>query len=419
MQLCVPGASLCAGIDERLVCDDTGLGYTTFPCADGESCIEGSCVEHTCAPGTAGCVNDSTRELCDASGLGATTEACGATETCVAGACVPHRCSPGETSCAGTFTRLTCDADGLGYTREECPTGRSCDAGTCVERVCVPGSVDCADDSTRRVCDSSGLGYQMQGCSAEESCTAGACVPWLCSPGSSLCLDDQTAASCRANGLGYDETACPSGQFCEAGACQSPCWAELAADDFEDHAVGTRPSPWIDGCMASSDYDWSVSDVAHGGSRALEMSFVGSGPEAAVGIPVTWPSSGTVRVSFWMRPETTSHNIYTLPVRLDDRLVNAVPFQSTGELVRKETDVFYQAGVWHHVRIEMDFDTSTYRTSIDGTTYETDALISAVVPCTLSADGYFSFHGGYFDQKWHAYLDDLSVVHYPPGCPLP
>ena len=151
-------------------------------------------------------------------------------------------------------------------------------------------------------------------------------------------------------------------------------------------------------------------------SKVLSMDFSGSGGEAAVGIPVTWPSSGTVLVSFRMRPQTTNQNIYVLPVRGDRRIFDAVPFQRTGLLAHPSMGPTYTAGTWVDIGYEIRLDSGDYRIYADGTEVASGPFASSSLPCALPGGNYLSLHGGYVDQKWKADLDDLTVTHQATGC---
>lgn len=462
--------------DERY-CGAAGDCSGAVSCGMGEVCSAGAC---TCAPGLVrcggSCIDPATHEsYCGASGdcAGASAgTACGAGELCETGACV---CAPGLVRCGSECVDPDTDERYCGAAPGcsggvACGDGEACASGSCA---CAPGLVGCGGECIDprfdgRYCGASGSctgAAAGDSCAAGEVCNgAGVCVlscPSTLTECASSCVDTDTAPShCGSCGnacpaptgawpvcvAGVCSFACQPGHAdcngdgsdgCEAdlstdgancGACASVCagmcsagaclcsTTTIASETFEATAVGARPSGWMDGCMGGTTYDWRVGSTARFGSRALTVDFRGSGGEAALGIPVAWPSSGTVEVSFWVRPETTTQNIYVLPVRGDQRLVNAVPFQRTGELGRAGSGVTYSAGTWYHVVYELDFDASSYRILLDDLVYDTGSLISAPVPCSLSGGDYLSFHGGYVDQKYLAYVDDVTVVHRSSVC---
>lgn len=197
-----------------------------------------------------------------------------------------------------------------------------------------------------------------------------------------------------------------------ASRCDHPL---LANEDLESTALTQQPSGWEQGCLGGSQYTWEASGDAAFGSRGLKLDFTGSGGEAAVGVPVSWPTDGAVFVHYDIRPHTTDQNIYVLPVRNDQRMFNAVPFQKTGEAF-KGGGPSYSANTWYHITYIIDFDDSTYRALLDGVEVDSGSLSSSALPCQLASSDYLSFHGGFSDQKWSADVDNVVVTHKPMSC---
>lgn len=380
---------------------------------------------------------------------------CSAGEACHSGACMIVTPCTSSRMCPG----LVCDTT-LGYC-VECVTDADCVAGNlCRASNCVPPPTACTTDrecsAMGLVCDTA-MGHcaecvRASDCPTDRYCSAGVCVPDVCSTGQAQCATSTSIAICLEDGSGYGPAMpCGGTSICAANACQSvdsstlDAGADAAAEDggsdagtvadagradvgvdagsdadvdggiatcvvdetVESTAVGAQPAGWTQGCFAGSPYTWAASATAHGGARSLSMDFRGSGGEAAVGIPVAWPTSGVVDVSFWFRPETTDQNIYILPVRGDQRLFNALPFTNAGVL--QGTTTPYVAGTWYHVDYVIDFDHSTFEILVDGSPITAGPFATSSLPCTLSGGDYLSFHGGYVDQKWLGYLDDLTI----------
>lgn len=428
---CAPGLVRCDGSCIDPSSDESYCGATAgcsggTACGDGERCTLGSC---ECAPGLvrcgAECVDPETDETYCGAAAGCTgAVACGDGEACSAGACV---CAPGLVRCGGSCIdpssdRTYCGASGScsgASAGSTCADGEICDGTGCATS-CTSGLTECAGGCVDLSSSPTSCGDCGTSCptppGAWPVCVGGSCS-FVCQPGQGDCNADpsdgcEVDLSTDASHCGACGATCPG--TCSAGSCL--CDSTLASADFESTSPGGRPSDWMDGCMSGTTYDWSVTPTAHTGSHGLMLDFRGGSGEAAVGIPVAWPTSGEVHISFWMRPETTTENIYVLPVRADQRLINAVPFQHTGNLGTGGSGVPYSSGTWYHVKYELDFDASTYRVRIDGSVYDSGSFASAGLPCTLSGADYLSMHGGYVDQKFLAYLDDLTITHYPPGC---
>jgi hypothetical protein len=177
-------SEVCDGLDN----DCNGMVDDKAPCPNNQVCDRGICVppcsntEFPCAPGDT-CVE----------GL------------CVEKACVGVDCAPGQT-CKGGVCAGPCDG-------VKCPGGQVCRVGRCVDpcdgvtcdadRVCVGGvcvpSCKCAGCASGKACDVSGhcLDTSCVGktCGATELCAAGTCT-------------DRCAGA-----------VCPAGETCTAGAC--------------------------------------------------------------------------------------------------------------------------------------------------------------------------------------------------------
>jgi hypothetical protein len=184
-QSVMPSAEVCDGLDN----DCNGMVDDNAPCPNDQVCDRGTCVlpcsnsEFPCAPGDT-CVK----------GL------------CVEQACAAVTCDAGQT-CKGGVCTGPCDG-------VKCPGGQLCRVGRCVDPcdgvtclsdrvceggVCVP-SCKCAGCASGKTCDTAGghcldSGCVGKTCASTELCAAGTCT-------------DRCAGA-----------VCPTGQTCTAGAC--------------------------------------------------------------------------------------------------------------------------------------------------------------------------------------------------------
>jgi hypothetical protein len=166
---------------------------TEFPCAPGDTCVAGLCVEKACE-----------------------SVSCAAGQTCKGGVCAGPcdgvKCPSGQVCrvgrCVDPCATVTCDSD------------RVCEGG-----VCVP-SCKCAGCATGKTCDTSGhcldSGCVGKTCAATELCSAGTCT-------------DRCAGAI-----------CPSDQMCTGGAC--------VAKPKPDGGVYVPPATGSAGSASSSDY---------------------------------------------------------------------------------------------------------------------------------------------------------------------
>ena len=406
-------------------CDDANADATdacvdcvAATCGDGQVWAGQEDCDDANADATDACV-DCVAAFCGDGYVWVGNEACepGDSEDCVPvcpgvgsrqcdGACAWESCVPPE-DLVGAHAGEACSSFSL-----QCLD--SCETEEC-EDACLLGDPDpdgcraCIDQNAAHCANANGcqLDWDAYAC-----CVAGTCPD----------LDpDCIAAECDVEWLAYQDCA----GALPAGTCRTdfeacfapPCDVELALEDFEAAALGGQPAGWLEGCMGGTTYSWEVANVAAAGAQGLELDYTGGNGEAAVGIPVAWPDSGVTRVSFWLRPETTTENIYVLPVRGDQRIFNAVPLQKTGVLQDHSTP--YSAGQWYHVEYDLDFNASTFREWVDGVLVHSGPFASESVPCTLAGGDYLSFHGGYVDQKYLAYVDDVQIVHHPLACAEP
>ncbi len=185
------------------------------PCADGEICQDGECVE---------CVPDCTDKECGSDGCGGSCGECAAGFGCAAGVCVE---STGPAECLGPNEPSSDDCMGLTY--EGCcdETGRVmwCDNGSlfCID--CVGGGnefcgwqgdfYDCGTDGSEDPSGANPLDCGLTGgcdpaCAPGEKCVGGECV---------ACEPDCGGKSCGDDGCGGNCGSCPEGASCTDGAC--------------------------------------------------------------------------------------------------------------------------------------------------------------------------------------------------------
>jgi len=134
---CQPFSVACQGFFTIAICDETGYGYTYTVCADGDACLEGSCVPVICEPGELEniCLGPDFYSVCNGNGTAWITGYCDEGLKCYDGECVDLACPPGEKACVGPATVQECllQDDGVWAWQEveECGTG-ICEEGACV-----------------------------------------------------------------------------------------------------------------------------------------------------------------------------------------------------------------------------------------------------------------------------------------------
>ena len=132
----------CSAGEIRCSADGTGLlicqidgSEAAQPCATGQACAAGSCVDASsiCIPGTTvGCLDPRSLGICPSSGTGIERSACPVeTPNCLAGACTTDVCIAGVRGCQGDSV-VQCNAEGTATeVQEACEFG--CSAGVCVD----------------------------------------------------------------------------------------------------------------------------------------------------------------------------------------------------------------------------------------------------------------------------------------------
>lgn len=171
---CGEGLTNCNGVCANLQIDPLFCGVCGKKCADGETCVNGTC-QAPVAPAPQDCAKDG--ESC------ATLLCCGG--TCLQGICAPYDCSnacaPGSTPCAGPAGCSCCEA-----------------TETCVDGTCqAPAPAACAKDG--------------ESCAEGQTC----CQSGACHFG--ICVE---LRECTQLGQPCAETGdCSAGCICLNGAC--------------------------------------------------------------------------------------------------------------------------------------------------------------------------------------------------------
>ena len=219
--------------DGQIGCIDRATSYVCaegtrelVPCADGQGCVAGECVDQVCEPSSRRCEGD-TVIVCNEAGTSESTVRCDLVPeceeaaggcTCSGGECVPLVCEPGSTVCDGQDV-LRCSDDGsVQEFVATCEAPDSCIAGECRAAECEDG-VSCVGD-TLVVCED-GAAEEIN-CRDSDSFCNGAelrCEPWVCAPGSSTCTDEFTRQICNPRGTDFTESDCPDEEYCSDGIC--------------------------------------------------------------------------------------------------------------------------------------------------------------------------------------------------------
>ncbi|MEZ4385271.1 MAG: IgGFc-binding protein [Nannocystaceae bacterium] len=89
--ICEPGEAIGECQDEGMVvCAPDCVTYEVLPCAAGQTCLDGQCVDLLCNPGAKQCQDDENYVVCNDDGMDyGDPQACGNTDGCLAGECVP------------------------------------------------------------------------------------------------------------------------------------------------------------------------------------------------------------------------------------------------------------------------------------------------------------------------------------------
>jgi hypothetical protein len=195
------------GLPKECVADPDGCRrwhYDELPCGDGETCVEGDCVDDGCPTD---CTLDELR--CDANNVvqcalvGDCPEwvfvtPCPAGQTCHEGGCVdddcPGDCILDDRRCAGADLEVCVDADGCAaWVVEPCGEGQVCDDSNGVPE-CVAECPDPCDPALGPLC------VQFLGVWLWSDCQA------------------STDGACPTESSGE----CAAGQLCEVGCGDSP-----------------------------------------------------------------------------------------------------------------------------------------------------------------------------------------------------
>ncbi|MEZ4410941.1 MAG: hypothetical protein R3A52_31355 [Polyangiales bacterium] len=250
---CVPCPNGLTACGDR--CVDLGVsvahcGACGSPCADGQSCVGGTCTLDCFAPLRA-CDGRCAAVLTDPANCGACGSACAAANAaprCMEGACVAD-CRPGFDDCDGAAangceTDTRSSADHCGACGMRCALSNAtaaCAAGRCAVAACASGYGDCDGDAsngceTTLASSAQHCGACGRACADGQVCRAGTCVTTAvtCEAGRGNC-DGLDANACEVD-LGASREhcgrcgmacappnavgACVGGQ-CRVGACMA------------------------------------------------------------------------------------------------------------------------------------------------------------------------------------------------------
>lgn len=174
---------------------------TSSDCPSGFINCSGNCVQLT---------NDENN--CGSCGL-----VCANGYTCVNGTCTLV-CPPGFTNCAGNCIKLTNDVNNCGACGLNCPSGYTCVNGTCA-LVCPSGYTKCGNNCVQLNSDESSCGACGSTCPSGYTCVGGSCVV-ICPPGQTNCAGSCIQLKSDVNNCGTCGNTCPPGKTCINGSCQ-------------------------------------------------------------------------------------------------------------------------------------------------------------------------------------------------------
>jgi len=287
LDVCTGGTVVCDG-NVLLRCRDEGDGQDSESCLERQTCVgDGNaayCGDWLCTPGTIECDLAAERiVVCSDDGLTITNEVDCAAEgqICLDASCVNLRCVPSATYCEGETIRQ-CAGDGLSSTLvENCSAGEFCDDSTvsCLPQVCVPDLPFCNGDRAQ-VCNPRGSGALDAGvnCAATTGmrCSSGECT----CQANRLDCDGSASTGCEISGSTDVDNCGNCGAICSSnhiparscsastcnGACESgyaDCNADKGSDGCETYVNGDTQSCGGCGRVCSSNH---VSVSCTGGS---------------------------------------------------------------------------------------------------------------------------------------------------------
>jgi hypothetical protein len=243
---CSPNALTCDASGATRKCEVQASGcydWSTYPCASGSTCSNGSCQSctSTCAAGQSTC-NGNGVSTCVADANGCThwsgTQACAGGELCGGGSCQScnSTCSAGAQQCAGNGDVLQCQADANGCTSwvdvGGCGAGTTCAGGVCSGcNSCTVGHSQCVGDVPLTCADQgNGCSDWVPGfpCSGSQVCSNGMCLDCsgACTEGATRCGSVNGVETCTAQpgacNTWVSNGACGDGELCADGACCEP-----------------------------------------------------------------------------------------------------------------------------------------------------------------------------------------------------
>ena len=224
-------------------------------CDDGESCLEGVCVDEgegfgfeECAADELRCDGECVNIASDPEHCGACFEACQEGDACVEGVCEVADCADGEELCDGQCVDVTSSEEHCGQCGVSCGGDQFCDDGICedVPIVCDAGELVCQGQCVDPSVDVEHCGGCGNACGDGQICEAGSCVdeggeepdPEECPDGLEACGDQCVDVMTDDENCGECGNACGDGESCEAGVCEG--------DD-------PQPEPCDDGLEACGD----------------------------------------------------------------------------------------------------------------------------------------------------------------------
>ncbi len=130
--VCATGLSKCSNGCYDLATDERHCGSCGTPCANGERCINGSCVL-LCQPGLSNCGGQCVNQMTDESHCGGCGHMCPSGYRCINGSCMVS-CQAGLTDCAGQCVNTYYDPNHCGMCGSICDSNEYCDYGVCLPK---------------------------------------------------------------------------------------------------------------------------------------------------------------------------------------------------------------------------------------------------------------------------------------------